>query len=84
MVGYILVSMDVWARRGHFYLCLCLGQRDTHFVALRHLMATCISRVDRLSMDPRVWGVTWNPSDVMPFSDSGRVQSLSGRGNLYS
>ena len=24
IVGYILVSMDVGARRGHFYLCLSL------------------------------------------------------------
>ena len=26
----------------------------------------------------------WNPSDVVPFSESGRVRSLSGGGNLYS
>ena len=48
--------MDVWARRGHFYLCLSLGLRDTHFVALRHSMATCIPRVDGLSTDPWVLG----------------------------
>ena len=50
--------MDVWARRGHFYLCLSLGERDTHFVALRRSMATCILRVDGLSTDPQVLGVT--------------------------
>ena len=33
-------------------------ERDTHFVALRHSMVICIPRVDGLSTDPQVWGVT--------------------------
>ena len=33
---------------------VCVSGRETHFVALRHSMATCIPRVDGLSTDPRV------------------------------
>ena len=29
-------------------------ERDTHFVALRHSMATCIPRVEGLSTDPPI------------------------------
>ena len=35
-----------------------LGYRDTHFVALRHSMTTCIPRVDGLSTVPPGQGVT--------------------------
>ena len=31
---------------------MSLGLRDTHFVAMRHLMATCIPRVNGSSTDP--------------------------------
>ena len=52
-------------------------ERDTHFVALRHSMTTCIPRVDGLSTDPRGRGVTPKDSgnhkgnSFFPFYDMG-------------